>query len=76
MASKTEYYMKRMSAHDNAIRHLEQNLQNITGKKRKYEEAMGQHNDYEVVQEPHLYASNRGTNWTDAYIEQLTKSKT
>jgi len=76
MASKTEYYMKRMSAHDNAIRQLEQPLTNITGKKRKYEEAMGYQNDYEVVQEPHLYANNCGTNWTDAYIEQLPKSKT
>ena len=75
MASKTEYYMKQMSAHDHAFRQLEQPLQNITGKKRKYEKAMGHANDYEVVQEPHLYANNCGTNWTDAYIEQISLTK-
>jgi hypothetical protein len=58
-----------MLAHDKAIRVLEQPLQ-IIGKKRKYFEAMGIENDYEVVQEPLQYENNGGDNWIDSYQEQ------
>jgi hypothetical protein len=44
----------------------------ITGKKRKYEEALGYSNDYEVVQEPKNYLENRGINWIDSYLENLS----
>jgi len=61
-----------MLAHDRAITKIEEPLQKITGKKRKYSEAIGQDNDYEVVQEPLLYENNRGDNWRDAYRENHT----
>jgi hypothetical protein len=61
-----------MLSHDKAIQEIEHSQQ-IIGKKRKYQEAMDKENDYEVVQEPSLNINNRGTNWTDAYIENLNK---
>ena len=55
MSSQVEYYRKRMAEHDLAIKLIEDEIKtskiNITCKKRKYEEAMGYQNDYEVVQE-------------------------
>lgn len=74
MTSKTEYYRNLLNAHDKAIRELYADQIKITGKKRKYSEAMGIDNDYEVVQEPHNYISNSGYNWTDAYLENRKKS--
>jgi hypothetical protein len=50
-------------------------LPNIIGKKRKYEEAMGYPNDYEIVQDPQTIRSNKGSNWIDAYLENLSNNK-
>jgi len=54
-------------------------LQNITGKKRKYETAMGYPNEYEIVQEFEIMVTNkienRGLNWIDSYFEQLLNVK-
>lgn len=56
MKSYTEYYSKRLNDQKLRLQLLENNTTivstNITGKKRKYEEAMGYKNDYEVVQNP------------------------
>ena len=68
-----EYYRLRMLEHDRVVKRIEEPLQKITGKKRKYSEAMGTNHDYEVVQEPDIYKNNRGNNWIDAFIEQNTK---
>lgn len=51
-------------------------MEQIIGKKRKYEEAMGYANDYQVVQQPELRATininmNDKISWVDAYCEQL-----
>ena len=50
-------------------------MPNIIGKKRKYEEAMGYPNDYEIVQDPQTIRSNKGSNWIDAYLENLSNNK-
>jgi hypothetical protein len=49
----------------------------IVGKKRNYEEAMGYANDYQVVQQPELRSIinininiNDKMSWIDAYCEQ------
>ena len=51
----------------------------ITGKKRKYEEAMGYPNEYEIVQECENMVTNkienRGLNWIDSYFEQMLNVK-
>ena len=51
----------------------------ITCKKRKYEEAMGYQNDYEIVQESEEYITNnienRGEDWIDSYLENLSNQK-
>lgn len=73
MTSKTEYYRILLNAHDQAIKEIDSVQINISGKKRKYSEAMGIDNDYEVVQEPHNYKVNIGYNWTDAYLENRKK---
>jgi restriction endonuclease S subunit len=62
-----------MLEHDRAVKKLDEPLQQIIGKKRKYSEAMGKDNDYEVVQEPDIHKNNRGDNWIDAFTEQITK---
>jgi hypothetical protein len=67
-----------MAERDLAVKLLEDGKKtsnNITGKKRKYEEALGYQNDYEVVQEPEKYITNnieiKGHNWIDSYLENL-----
>lgn len=78
MNSNTEYFTRRLLNHDLNIKQLQLQLTNnsnsttITGKKRKYEEALGYSNDYEVVQESKNYLGNRGINWIDAYLENLS----
>jgi hypothetical protein len=83
MSSQVEYYRKRMAEHDLAIKLIEDEIKtskiNITCKKRKYEEAMGYQNDYEVVQESEQYITNnikiQGENWIDSYLENLSNQK-
>jgi restriction endonuclease S subunit len=62
-----------MLEHDRAVKKLVEPLQQIIGKKRKYSEAIGKDNDYEVVQDPDIHINNRGDYWADAYIEQNKK---
>ena len=54
---------------------MDRKEEEIVGKKRKYEEAMGYANDYQVVQQPELRSINININdkirWVDAYCEQL-----
>ncbi len=72
-----------MAEHDLAIKLIEDEIKtskiNITCKKRKYEEAMGYQNDYEVVQESEQYITNnikiQGENWIDSYLENLSNQK-
>jgi len=79
MASQIEFYRLRMDEHNLVFKSLEDEMNipknNITGKKRKYKEAMGYQNDYEVVQEPKSYITNkikiRGKNWIDSYLENI-----
>jgi len=81
MTSQVEYYRTRMAERDLIIKIIDNEIQsskmNITCKKRKYEEAMGYHNDYEVVQDSEKYITNniknRGNNWIDSYIENIYK---
>ena len=74
MSSYTEYYRRRL---------LEQKFLyskvfqvSILGK-RKYRDAFGYENDYEVVQQPSIenlqpvYNNNNNVNWKDAYTENL-----
>jgi len=81
MTSQVEYYRNRMTERDLAIKIIEEeeikkSKINITGKKRKYKEAMGYQNDYEVVQDPEKYITNniknRGNNWIDSYLENIS----
>ena len=80
MKSYTEYYSKRLNDQKLRLQLLENNTTivstNITGKKRKYEEAMGYKNDYEVVQNPESIKTNNGLNWVDAYLENLNNKIT
>jgi hypothetical protein len=79
MQSYTEYYRQRLEEQNLRLQELEREakdkLPNITGKKRKYEEAMGYQNDYEVVQDPKSIGTNKGSNWTDGYLENLFNTK-
>lgn len=73
MSSYTEYYRRRL---------LEQKFLyskvfqvSILGK-RKYRDAFGYENDYEVVQQPSIenlqpVYNNNNVNWKDAYTENL-----
>lgn len=76
MNSNTEYFTRRLLNHDSNMKQLQLTINSksttITGKKRKYEEALGYSNDYEVVQEPKNYLENRGINWIDSYLENLS----
>lgn len=76
MKSYTEYYRNRLNDQKLRLQLLENKTPivsiNITCKKRKYEEAMGYINDYEVVQNPESIKTNNGSNWVDAYMENLT----
>ena len=75
--SQTEYYRNRMAERNIAYELLEYRINtsntSITGKKRKYKEAMGYQNDYEVVQETEIFLTNKiinkGDNWIDSYLE-------
>jgi hypothetical protein len=75
MQSYTEYFRQRLKEQNARIHALESNpkytMPNITCKKRKYTEAMGYQNDYEVVQVPESIVTNNGINWKDAYLENL-----
>jgi hypothetical protein len=75
MRSYSEYYRQRLTNQKYRIRELYVQLkypvENITGKKRSFEEAMGFPNDYEVVTNPETYLDNRGENWVDSYIENI-----
>jgi hypothetical protein len=69
--------------HDSVIREINTNIKNtypnITGKKRKYEDAMEYANDYETVQEYTYYISNnieiKGSNWIDSFLENIKTQK-
>jgi len=76
MTSYTHYFQQRLNARDERVNNLEQKnlnaLNKVSGKKRKYEEAMGYINDYIVVQEPsEENKNNKGKNWVDSYSENL-----
>lgn len=79
MSSYSEYYRQRLEDQKIRLKELESKPKtktlNITGKKRKYEEAMGYQNDYLVVQEPESIQQNKGCNWIDAYLENLSNDK-
>lgn len=72
--SYSNYFRQRLNAQDERLKEIVSYYKetNFTGKKRKYEEAMGYPNDYEVVQEPKLILTNKGSNWIDAYLENLS----
>jgi hypothetical protein len=75
MISYSNYFCQRLNAQDKRIKKIiifNKDEKNITGKKRKYEEAMGYSNDYEVVQDPESIIQNKGYNWIDAYLENLS----
>jgi hypothetical protein len=77
MQSYSEYFRQRLEEQQLRIHALERpktSTPNIRGKKRKYEEAMGYQNDYEVVQEPELITQNKGSNWVDTYLENLSNA--
>lgn len=76
MSSYSEYFRKRLDSQKIRLHELESNnIPSLTGKKRKYEEAMGYQNDYLVVQEPESIKTNKGSNWIDAYLENLSNEK-
>jgi hypothetical protein len=80
MQSYSEYFRQRLEQQNSRIKDLESQRKNIspnvTGKKRKYEEAMGYQNDYEVVQDPEsISRQNKGSNWIDTYQENLFNMK-
>ena len=54
MNSPIKYYKERLTLYDENVKKISVNIKmpqiHITGKKRKYEEAMGYPNDYESVQ--------------------------
>jgi hypothetical protein len=64
MQSYTEYFRQRLEAQMFRLKELEcksnDKIPIITGKKRKYEEAMGYINDYEVVQVLTSIRTNKG----------------
>jgi len=77
----TEYFRQRMDEGKRRLEELEKQeilLHKLVNskhdnKKRKYREAMGYENDYNCVQEPNkeYLGKMEGTNWIDAYSEQL-----
>ena len=62
MYSFSEYFRRRLAERESTVRYLtiKINEKKITGKKRKYEEAIGYPNDYEVVQQ--LVSYSKGIN--------------
>jgi len=79
MSTYSEYFRQRLYEQNLRLQDLEikskYETTNITGKKRKYEEAMGYKNDYLVVQDPESIQKNKGSNWIDAYLENLSNQK-
>jgi len=79
MQSYSEYFRQRLEEQKSRLHAFENksktHIQSITCKKRKYEEAMGYPNDYEVVQEPESIVTNKGSNWIDAYLENISNKK-
>lgn len=76
MISYSEYYRQRLDAQKRRLDELDKpQIPSIIGKKRKYEEAFDYQNDYEIVQTPELFQTNRGKNWIDAYLENLSNIK-
>ena len=79
MQPYSEYFRQRLEEQKLRLQAFENKSKthtpSITGKKRKYEEAMGYPNDYEVVQEPESIVTNKGSNWIDAYLENLSNTK-
>ena len=79
MESYTEYFRQRLEEQKSRLQAFENksktHIPSITCKKRKYEEAMGYPNDYEVVQEPESIVTNKGSNWIDAYLENISNKK-
>lgn len=77
MLSYTEYYRQRLNQAKICQYDIDKHIliPNITGKKRKYEEAMGYPNDYEIVQDSQSITTNKGSNWIDAYLENLSNKK-
>ena len=75
MLSYSEYFRQRLYEQSIRLQYLDSEVKNITGKKRKYEEAMGYPNDYLIVQEPESIKINRGKNWIDAYLENISNNK-
>lgn len=77
MSSSVEYYRQRLNEQKFRLDQIEDSIKHptITGKKRKYEDAMGYPNDYEVVQAPESVPriQVKGNNWVDAYLEHLPK---
>ena len=75
MSTYTEYFRKRLEDQHVRVNNLETKLNydqiSLSGKKRKYEEAMGYKNDYIVVQENDTIKENIGLNWKDAYLENI-----
>jgi len=76
MSSYSQYFRQRFEEQNLRLQEIDKKVQisslNITGKKRKYEEAMGYPNDYLVVQESESIQRNKGSNWIDAYLENLS----
>ena len=78
MSLNSQYFRQRLIDQDIRVQNImnsNKSIPNITGKKRKYEEAMGYSNDYIVVQSPGSIENNRGENWKDAYLENLGETK-
>jgi hypothetical protein len=76
MSSYSNYFRQRLNAQDERMKQINTyKYNNITGKKRKYKEALGYSNDYVIVQDSQQYLTlatqNRGANWIDAYLEHL-----
>ena len=71
MTSRIEYYRQRLIEQQYRLENIERCKSDVTGKKRKYEDAMGYPNDYEVVQDPQSFPVTKGNNWVDAYLEHL-----
>jgi hypothetical protein len=79
MDSYIEYFRQRLNEQELRLQELERKTvhiqtPNITGKKRKYEDALGYPNDYEVVQDPESFEKSvtvqtNGSKWVDAYLE-------
>ena len=70
MSSYKEYYRRRLLEQE--FLHSKIFQVSILGK-RKYRDAFGYDNDYEVVQQPNIQNLQHinNTNWKDAYTENL-----